>query len=407
MADKNRHQSQADLYERLADYGQWLDNAASDYLHELEFGNTAIEPRRPTMARRKVKALSAVAATFVFLIGSFVVNKFGGLSNSSSVALAWSASPTEATDEMSQKIVDACEKENPNAEQLKDAKTALDIRGSIAIRVWVTGDTVDMCIATVNQDLSIDVATMEHGLPLMDISVRSDVSGIQVLSVRYKSQKITVVIGRDDVLPANCRNLDVYTSKGTIRALRVSGLFAFWYPGDPAIIGRDPNSIKYSCAAESGASDKGVTVGEVAGPDSFANLCIETLTVLQSNGIIDPRGNVLDLSQWDMGVYVEFHNRLQPLVEALPAGLSDVYRAWSELNEGGILAQESAGKLKLENRSVFEAQVTSSISKFLKICEGSRTPPWERGVPPTSTTVPIHELVTSTETTIGHVGANP
>jgi hypothetical protein len=288
---------------------------------------------------------------------------------------------------MSQKIIDACEKENSNAEQLKDAKTALDIRGSIAIRVWVTGATVDVCIATVNQDLSIDIASMEHGLPLMDASARSDVSGIQVLSARYKSQKITVVIGRDDVLPANCRNLDVYTSKGIIRALRVSGVFAFWYPGDPAIIGRDPNSIKYSCAAESGASDKEVTVGEVAGPDSFANLCIETLTVLQSNGIIDPR--------------------LQPLVEALPAGLSDVYRAWSELNEGGILAQESAGKLKLENRSVFEAQVTSSISKFLKICEGSRTPPWERGVPPTSTTVSIHELVTSTETTIGHVGANP
>ena len=400
MSNEQNQPVHGRLHDQLAEYGRWLDGAAHDYLREKESGVKSIGSNQSVMRRRIVRVVAAVAATVLIIAGSFVVNELGGSSNAPTVALAWSAAPTEANDAKSQLIVDECERENPNAAQLKDAKTALDIRGSIAIRVWVTGATVDICIATINQDLSVDVASMEHGLPLVDTSVRSDVSDIQVLSVRYKSQEITVVIGRDDVLPTNCRNLDVYTSKGIIRALRLSGMFAFWYPGDPAIIGRDSNTIKYSCAANTDSSDKKVTTGEVAGPDSFANLCIETLTILQGHGIVDQRGNVLDLSRWDMGVYDEFQNKLQPIVEALPAGLSDVYRAWTELNEGGILAQESAGKLKLDNRAVTEAQVTSSINKFLKICEGSRTPPWERGAPPTSTTVPIHELITSTATTV-------
>ena len=397
MSNEQNQSVHGRLHDQLAEYGRWLDGAAHNYLREKESGIDSIGRHQPTVRGRVVRAITAVATTVLIIAGSFIVNELSGSSRTSSIALAWSETPAEANEAKGQAIVDACEKANPGSAELKDSKTALDIRGSLAIKVWVTGTSVDICMVNTNSDLLS--AQVVNGLPLTNFAVSSDVSGVQVLSMGSAFQEIAVVIGRDDVLPSDCRNLDVFTSKGTVRALRASGVFAFWYPGTPSGVELNASTIRYACAVDGSPTGTAVTTDAIRGADPFANLCIATMSVLIDRGIIDQRGRVVALSNWDINVHEDFQNKLQPIAGAF-GKTNEVYQAWSKVNVGGLLALDASGVRKLRDRSKTELEVTSAINKFVSLCENARTPPAERGNKVTSTTVQTYEMNPATQTTV-------
>ena len=226
MPDYQNHSAHQDSFGQLVKYGQLLDQAADGYLHEKESGTSPFTSHRARGSRIGVKMLASVAAAVLILGGSFALNQFGSSQSRKDVALAWSSRPDDpsaAANEKRDKVVEACNRANPDGAGLPNVKTALDIRASLSVMVWVSHGIVDVCIASVDHD--IPSTSTAYGLQL---AAGSDMSGVQVVSMTLGNKEVSVVVGRDGVLPDDCRNLDVFTSKGIIRALRASGIFAFW-----------------------------------------------------------------------------------------------------------------------------------------------------------------------------------
>ncbi len=403
MTEESNNAMHGDLHDRLVEYGRWLDDASNEYLRTKESGVEVRVPHGIGQSPRATKFLAAVAATVLIVAGSFVVNQWGGSSGSSHAALAWSATPTETTDARRQVVIDACERANPDSATFTNVKTAIDIRGSLAVLVWVKGSTVDVCLATLDHDQP--GARVVHDLSL---DGASDVPAVQVLSMHSESQIIAVVVGRDSVLPADCSNLDVFTNKGVVRALRASGIFAFWYPGSsPGFTGTKSSSIQYACAVEDDTNSSLAPKSTMVGADPFANLCIATLTVLMDHGVIGQRGQVADLRKWDTSVYEDFQHHLWPIAEALKND-SQLYSKWWKVNNGNLLALDASGAQKLENRAQDEMMTTKSIDDFVAYCENSRTPPSERTDPVVPTTTnPIGGMNSVTATTVEVHEMNP
>lgn len=389
--------------EKLREYGRWLDAAAGEYLQRKEEGADPGGVRVTTSSRWSTRAFATVAAAVLLLVGSFVVNHIGGRSGPRDVAFAWSAVPVDATSEQSRAVISACAQNTPVINNGPGTDAVVDIRGWLGIAVFVTGKSVTVCAAELRSDSPGSQVLEGLDLPMAGTSSgSSDIAGVQVANMHVSGREVTVVWGRDTELPDDCRNLDVFTSKGVIRALRSHGIFAFWYPGQPSISGLNANSIQYGCAADAGSP--GAPSSTIAGADSFANLCIATQSVLMEHGVIDQSGRVVDLGKWDVGVHDAFVRRLTPIAEVFNPGpgmpLTDVYAAWTGVREGEMLYLDSTGAQLITDRPAVVSEVTKAIGRFNRVCEGSRTPPAERPVTVTPTTIRVREMTPVTPTTV-------
>lgn len=392
MTEEQNQWANDDLAGQLVKYGHWLDNAASDYLRDKESVVASIDDCPRVSGRRTLRLLAFVAVTGLIVGGSFVVNQLGSQRGGPSVALAWSPQPAGVGDanDVDRKAANlACDNANPSAASLENVTTALDVRGSIGIKLWVTGLLADLCVVTLDRE--VPVTNVGHRIPL-DMPVAASDSpetfnGIQVISDTVRSQLITVVIGLIDVLPNDCRNLDVRTDVGTVRVIRAANLFVFWYPGSPPASGMTANSIQYKCGPENGTTLTNVPFTFADDSDLASKLCVATIDVLARHGIINQAGLVIGLDNWDMEVNNEFERRLWPIAARFKAS-GAIYQSWSWLTGGALLALEATGAKKLQNRSETEENVEKSIYIFIQRCNHSLpAPSLAEPLPPTTTSI--------------------
>jgi hypothetical protein len=398
-----------DTAEKLIAYGQWLDQAAHQYLREKEAGVSVGHLTSSRLSHRSARLLVGLAAALLLVVGSFVVNQAGNGSGGRNVAFAWSANPTDASDAQRKALTDACTQAKPGIAQPSDTAVAVDIRGSLGIGVYVAGATVTLCAAELNRDLPS--AQILDGVDIPGFgqqNVVTDVPGVQVANMHVAGHEITIVWGKDTQLPSDCRNLDVFTSKGIIRALRAKGIFAFWYPGASQFSGMNQNSIKYGCAPDAGPSDvNNSKEASIAGADPFANLCIATISTLIDHGIIDHAAHVVAIDKWDMDLYDVYMKQLTPLAE--PMRGTSTFDAFIAVNGGQMLALDKSGAqvLSAKERVNVQNQTAIAINTFVTLCDQARTRPEDRvNVGPTTTLV-IREMNPATETTVQMHEMNP
>lgn len=394
-----------DLLARLRGYGRWLDAETGEYTDMKESGAAQVATSNRQTSGRAYRVLAAAAAAVLLVVGSFVVNQVSGSPGSGDVALAWSATPGEGNETQMRAVEVACARARTGKTAVTDAesaKSAIDIRGDLAIQVRALGSMTDICVVSVNQDSPSATLLASDLVPGSGASKDSGyVSEVRVASVRTARGEITVVWGRDTALPSDCRNLDVLTSKGIIRALRASGIFAFWYPGRPSISGLNSSSIQFGCAPDAGPGPvTNVTPSSIAGVDAFSNLCTATIDVLSEHGILDGAMHVQYLDEWDLGVYDVFMHRLAAIAEVMRG--TTVFETFLGVNGGNSLALDKSGAqpLTVEERTEVKVATAKAINSFVKLCEKARIKPEDRGVVITATTVQAFEMHPAVQSTL-------